>query len=294
MKKKDKEFENTMRTLVKKYKLEQDAVLKKIYWMNKSQRSTFQASRQRVDINFHAVKYTTDPLELTMSVKDMIMLLKQSKYLTDSEEEDILIDIVERFMDHEASYKTARDEYLVKRPILLELQEGSSIDLNSTLNGDEMSIGHDFGSGTQGSPQKLLKNNLSKDSKEANSILEGQIPHALNINTDGDINAQKQSLTSVDPRSPTNRLDLKEKASTVIESNDQFKQFQLQDKKGLVGNQNREIPFTEKQFRKEHFDRELAIAKNRALGGEILMFEFVQTLILFLLKTVIQLTNFNF
>jgi hypothetical protein len=91
-------------------------------------------------------------------------------------------------------------------------------------------------------------------------------------------------MTSVDPRSPTNMQNVQEKASTVIESNEQFKNFQLQDKKGLVGNTKREVPFTEKQFRKEHFDFELAKAKNRALGGEILNFEFVQAVVLFLLK----------
>jgi hypothetical protein len=98
----------------------------------------------------------------------------------------------------------------------------------------------------------------------------------------------RKSLTSVDPRSPTNQLKLAEKTSTVIESNEQFKNFQMADKKGLVGNPEREVPFTEKQFRKEFFDRELAEAKNRALGGEMLLFEFVQALVLFLIKKVSQ------
>lgn len=82
-------------------------------------------------------------------------------------------------------------------------------------------------------------------------------------------------MTSADPRSPANKLQTNEKASTIFESNEQFKNFQMADKKGLVGNPEREIPFTEKQFRRELFDQELAKAKNRALGGEILLFEFV-------------------
>jgi hypothetical protein len=133
-----------MMLLVSKTNLETDSIFKQIYWNNKSQRSSFGATRQNININFHAVKSTTDPLELTMNVKDLIMLMKKSRYVTDTEDEDILIDIVERFMDESASYRSARQEYLVKRPVLLELIDGESIDLNSTLNGDSENLNPDF------------------------------------------------------------------------------------------------------------------------------------------------------
>jgi hypothetical protein len=148
MSRQDYEYEILMNKIVKKLNLETDPLMRQIYWKNKTLRSCFLASRMNIDINFHAVKYTNDPLELTMNVKDLVILLKNSNLLTDSEDENMLIDIVERFMDHNSTFKNQREEYLVKRPIILELMDGESIDLNSTLNGDDLSMGPDFGSGT--------------------------------------------------------------------------------------------------------------------------------------------------
>jgi len=66
-----------------------------------------------------------------MNLRALIMLFQRSKLINDQEDEDLMIDIVERFMDQESQYKTARENCMVKLPVLLELQDDESIDLNS-------------------------------------------------------------------------------------------------------------------------------------------------------------------
>lgn len=69
-----------------------------------------------------------------MNVRDLVILLKNARLIIDSEDEDLLIDIVERYMDQKSQYKTTRDNCLVKRPILMELQDEKSIDLDSSFH----------------------------------------------------------------------------------------------------------------------------------------------------------------
>ena len=43
--------------------------------------------------------HSPDPLNLTMNAKDMVILLRRAKFIQDPEDEDLLIDVLERFMD---------------------------------------------------------------------------------------------------------------------------------------------------------------------------------------------------
>lgn len=187
-----------------------------------------------------------------------------------------MIDIVERFMDQETQYKTARENCMVKLPVLLELQDDESIDLNSSFHEEgKTAINSVMVSGT--AP-------ILPEGKEANKTL-GKPDEKKNYNL-----ALGEKTSSEQGEQAQGELDPKTvkfaKGESKLESNEQYKQHQFLEKKGIVGNVAREIGYQERQFRKDFFNFELAQAKNSSLGTELLRFEFIQATVLFLLLKV--------
>ena len=88
-----------MYRIVAKYELENDKGLNEIYSKNVTLRNSFRTARHSLDLNVPFLTRTPDPLNLTLNMRDMIVLLKRAKLVLESEDEDLLIDIVERYMD---------------------------------------------------------------------------------------------------------------------------------------------------------------------------------------------------
>lgn len=96
------EFEEIMQRLVAKFELEHDKELNEAYLKNVTLRNSFGGVRHSLDLNVPFLTNTTDPLNLTMNVRDFVTMLKRSKYIVEAEDEDLLIDILERYMDQKA------------------------------------------------------------------------------------------------------------------------------------------------------------------------------------------------
>lgn len=176
-------------------------------------RNCFGGVRHSIDLNVPFLTHSSDPLDITMNLRALIMLFQRSKLINDQEDEDLMIDIVERFMDQETQYKTARENCMVKLPVLLELQDDESIDLNSSFHEEgKTAINSVMVSGT--AP-------ILPEGKEANKTL-GKPDEKKNYNL-----ALGEKTSSEQGEQAQGELDPKTvkfaKGESKLESNEQYK-----------------------------------------------------------------------
>lgn len=203
-----------------------------------------------------------------MDVKGMHDLLKRAGVLNGEEDRLLLFDIVERNMDPDSTYMQARKDYLVRLPILLGDED--SIDLKSDFNDNS----HIFRDSKLMTKNNSVSNGEIDKMEQNNSIEDDHSGASIHQNEDGEDESNNEN---------------NEQDELFKEQLRSYRERELRDKKGLIGDENRDLDFEEKRKREQFYDKELAAALQRLLGCEILFFEFVENLVMFCLQKVTKL-----
>jgi hypothetical protein len=228
--------------------------------------------------------------ERVMNCRALMELMASAGLVKTEEDKELLLEIVERHMDPDSTYRGAKDQYLKRRPVLM-MKTNSTFGVKSHYRGkeeeimDASSAGYQTGEGfrrtlrTEGDKDELISIRVNG---EPNS--ESKETRMAALQSSGLSESKEVGL-------PTFSVEQSKMKEAVFSSLDERKSGKVvtekamrtakEGKQGIYVGEAQEADEEELAVRYKLFDKELADALNQTLGSGLLFFEFIECLVIY-------------